>query len=112
MATPEAILELRENLGETIPEGGSEGDTLFTDERLGYYIDVNPDLDRATLQGWRAKVAALSNLVDTTEGNSQKKFSQLRSAALDMVKLYSRSSGGPTEGRTRIGRISRAGVEW
>jgi phage terminase small subunit len=112
MASPDDITKLRRVLGEQIPENGSEADTLFKDVDLSQLIDDAPDLDRAALDGWREKAAALSNLVDTTEGNSQKKFSQLLNNALNMVKAYSRSSTGPTEGRTRVGRIRRDPVKW
>lgn len=105
--------ELRQLLGETVPEGGTADDTMFSDEEIGnFLVRGDGDLDRAAYEGWRAKAAALSNLVDTTEGNSSRKFSQLLDNATDMVKLYQRSSSGPTEGRARIGRITRAGVEW
>lgn len=104
--------KLRQLLGETVPPGGSYNDTLFTDEEIDEFVDEAPDLERAAYEGWRVKAAKLSTLVDTTEGNSQKKFSQLLENALDMVKVYQRSAGGPTEGRTRIGRARRPGVEW
>ena len=104
--------KLRQLLGESIPKGGSESDTLFLDEEIQQYLDETPDVERAAYEGWRVKAARLSNLVDTTEGNEQKKFSQLLDNALDMTKLYLRSSSGATEGRTRIGRATRPGVEW
>lgn len=104
--------KLRQLLGESIPAGGAEEDTLFTDEEITEFISDTPNLERAAYEGWRVKAAKLSNLVDTTEGNSQKKFSQLKDNALDMVKLYQRATEGATEGRTRIGRIKRQGVEW
>jgi hypothetical protein len=110
MASPEDIARLRRLIGEKIPDGGSEVDTLFVE--LSDIIDAAPDMDRAALDGWREKAAALSNLVDTTEGNSQKKFSQLLDNALDMQKTWSRSSTGPTEGRARVGRIRREPVPW
>lgn len=111
--------KLRSLLGETIPDGGSDADTLFTDAEIDQFLadapvtpegDVN--VERAAYEGWRVKAARLSSLVDTTEGNAQRKFSQLLDNAMEMVKHYSRSSGGPTEGRTRIGRISRPAIEW
>jgi hypothetical protein len=108
MATADEVLRLRRLLGETIPSGGTEADTLFTDAELTQLIDDNPDMDRAAYEGWREKAASLSGLVDTTEGNAQRKMSQLLTHAQDMVKMYLRSSGGPTEGRTRIGRIVRS----
>jgi hypothetical protein len=104
--------ELRQLLGEDVPVGGTPDDTLFTDEEISDLETKYLDLERAAYQGWRVKAARLSSLVDTTEGNSQKKFSQLLDNAGDMIKLYARSSSGPTEGRTRIGRAVRPGVEW
>lgn len=109
--TPE--MRLRGLLGEDIPAGGTEADTLFTDLEISDLILEHPtNMDRAAYEGWRIKAARLSNLVDTTEGNSQRKFSDLLDNASDMIRLYLRSSSGPTEGRTRIGRIRRPGVEW
>lgn len=105
--------ELRQLLGEVVPEGGTPDDTMFSDADVENFLArAEGDLERAAYEGWRVKAAQLSNLVDTTEGNSSKKFSQLLSNADRMVKLYQRSSTGPTEGRTRVGRISRPGVEW
>lgn len=103
---------LRGLLGESIPDGGTAADTLFSNAEIEDLLGQFPDVERAAYEGWREKAAKLSNLVDTTEGNSQKKFSQLLANANDMVKIYARSTGGPTEGRTRIGRIRREPVEW
>jgi hypothetical protein len=107
-----SIQQLRSLLGEDIPEGGSAADTLFSDLEIQSYIDSTPNLDRAAYEGYRVKAARLGNLVDTTEGNSQKKFSQARASAIEMMKVYSKASGGPTEGRTRIGRIKRDPLQW
>lgn len=104
--------KLRQLLGEQVPASGSELDTLFTDEEIQDFLTEFPDMDRAAYEGWRAKAAKLSSLVDNTEGNVQRKFSQLLDNALDMTKMYYRSSGGPTEGRTRIGRAKRDPVQW
>lgn len=106
------VQKLRELLGETIPDGGTDTDTLFTTDEIQDLLDTNPDLDRAAYEGWRIKAARFANLVDTSEGNTARKFSQLRANAEEMVKLYLRSSSGPTEGRTRIGRIVRPAPEW
>ena len=100
-------LQLRRLLGEPIPDGGSEDDTLFSEDEIQSLLSSNPGIERAAFEGWRMKAAALTNLVDTTEGNAQRKFGQLLDNALDMVRLYQRSSTGATEGRTRIGHIKR-----
>lgn len=104
--------KLRQMLGEDIPTAGSAEDTLFTDEEVEEFILENPNLERAAYEGWRVKAARLSSLVDNTEGNIQRKFSQLLENAFDMIKMYKGSAEGPTEGRTRVGRATRPGVEW
>jgi hypothetical protein len=104
---------LRALLGEDVPPGGSVADTLFTNEEIQRFLTDNPgNIERAAYDGWRVKAARLSNLVDTTEGNVQRKFSQLSANAETMVKTYLHSVNGPTEGRTRVGRAVRPGVEW
>lgn len=103
---------LRALLGEDIPDGGAAADTLFKDEEIQEYLETTPSINRAALAGWRVKAARLSNLVDTTEGNVQRKFSQLAAAAYDAIKLYERSDDGPTEGRARVGRATRPPVQW
>ena len=103
-----AVEDLRLLLGEPIPDGGTEDDTMFTDLQIQSFLDdANGDEERAAYLGWRAKAAQAANWVDVTEGNASRKMSQIRQAALDMVALYSRSRAGPTEGRTRIGKIRR-----
>lgn len=103
---------LRQLLGEQYPDGGNASDTLFSDREIEDLLELHTDLERAAYEGWRVKAAKLSSLVDNTEGNVQRKFSQLLDNALDMLKEYRRSSAGPTEGRARVGRIVRPGVEW
>lgn len=104
---------LRALLGEDIPEDGSASDTLFTNAEIQSYLDANPgNIERAAYDGWRVKAARLANLVDTTEGNVQRKFSQLSTNAEAMVKVYLHAVDGPIEGRTRVGRAVRPGVEW
>lgn len=104
--------ELRQLLGEDIPEGGADTETLFSDVEIDDLLSKAPDVERAAYHGWRVKSARLSSLVDNTEGNVQRKFSQLLDNANTMVKMYQRSSTGATEGRTRVGRIRRPGVPW
>jgi len=99
--------QLRQLLGETIPEGGTDADTLFTDDEIQSYLDATSSVDRAAYEGWRVKAARLSNLVDVTEGNASRKMSDLHAQAMSMVRQFERATAGPTEGRTRIGRIRR-----
>lgn len=107
MATPEEVAQLRDLLGEAIPEGGTEADTLFTDEKLGLLLDNSPGLQRAALEGWRIKAAHFANLVNVTDGNASREMSDLLTNAEKMVRMWQRTPAGPTEGRTRIGRVVR-----
>lgn len=100
--------KLRALLGESIPDGGTAADTLFSDEEIETLLaDANDDLDRAAYEGWRQKAASLANLVNVTDGNASREMGKLLDNAEKMVRIYLRSSSGPTEGRTRIGRIVR-----
>lgn len=100
---------LRGLLGEPIPEGGSADETLFSDTEIqDLLIQAGGNLDRAAYEGWRNIAAHWAQLVNTADGNASRAMSDLHDHALKMVALYARSSSGPTEGRTRIGRITRA----
>lgn len=100
--------KLRNLLGEPIPENGSAADTLFTDEDITALLEeTNNNIDRAAYEGWRTKAAHYANLVDVTDGNASRAMSDLLDNADKMAKSYLRSSDGPTEGRTRVGRIIR-----
>jgi hypothetical protein len=100
MALPSETL--RSQLGERIPVGGTDADTMFTDAEI---IDLlsysNPELE-----GWRRKAAEFANLVDTTEGTSKRAMSQLHANALNQID---RLEGEIVEStvRTRSHRLSR-----
>lgn len=99
---------LRDLLGEPIPTAGTDADTLFNDEQIeGLLSDAGGDLDRAAYEGWRIKAAHFVSLVDVTDGNASRAMSDMLDHAERMIRMYFRSSSGPTEGRTRIGRIVR-----
>lgn len=113
MALLEESDRLRQLLGEEIPDGSDAGDTLFKDSEIEDFLErAGGNAERAAYEGWRVKAAKLSSLVDNTEGNVQRKFSQLLTNANIMIKVYAKASDGPTEGRTRVGRIRRGPVEW
>lgn len=80
---------LRSMLGEEIPAGGVEGDTLFTNEKVTDLLSsAGGDLDAAAVTGWQIKAAHYADLVDVAEGNSSRKMSDLHKNALAMVKYY------------------------
>jgi hypothetical protein len=100
--------KLRQLLGETTEVDGDPADTLFTDEEIAGLLDeADGNIERAAYEGWRAKAAKFANLVDVTEGNAARSMSDLHDHAVKMMSTYARASAGPTEGRTRIGRIRR-----
>jgi len=109
MAEVDQISELRDILGESIPEGGTERDTLFSDEKLGKWVDRYPtNMDAAAYVGWRVKMAHFSNLVNTSDGASSRALSDLFDHAEKMVAQYRRLAAGPAAGRSRVGKIIRS----
>jgi len=93
---------LRALLNDTDPDN-----YIVSDDQIDELLAESDDVERAALGGWRIKLAYYADLVDITEGNASRKQSQLYDHAERMVKIYSGTRGGPTEGRTRIGRIVR-----
>lgn len=99
--------ELRANLNERIEVGSTDTDTQFTDTELTLLLQATgDDLRIATYTGWMRKAAIYADLVDTAEGISVRKFSDLHKHALDQAKLYDGLSPA-VSGRTRVGRIVR-----
>lgn len=95
---------LRALLNDTDPD-----DPILSAEQITDLLTASDgDLERAAFDGWRIKAAYYADLVDVTEGNASRAMSDLHDHALLMMKTYERSRGGPTEGRTRIGRIVRS----
>jgi hypothetical protein len=97
---------LRTLLGESIPDGGTAADTLFTDEQITDLLARYGSPNDSLAEGWAIKAAALADLVDTTEGSSVRKMSQAHDAALKQVEIF--TDAGGVGGRTKIGRIVRS----
>lgn len=109
MATlAEEIAEARLLLGEPIPEGGTESDTLITDAQLTDWITDLPSLNAVLLRGWEVKRAHFASLVNVVDGASSREFEVLFERASQMVKTYSIAAEGPRSGRARVGRIVRS----
>lgn len=81
MATAEDVARLRRLTNEPT-------DTTYTNIILSAYIDAALTVELAASEVWLEKAAKYSALVDTTEGSSSRKMSQLRDAALKMAELY------------------------
>jgi hypothetical protein len=105
--------QVRLNAGETIPTGGSDSDTNFTDQQIADLLILNNNLvNRTTAAVWRAKAALFAGLVDVQEGNSSRKMSQAYETAQSQAKYWaSLPEGDPVMGRTRIG-VNRRSMPW
>lgn len=101
-----ALERLRLLIDDEMPIDGS--DPMFPDATLNDILEnAAGDPERAAAEAWMMKAAKYAGMVDVTEGNASRAMSDLHSHALAMVTRYQKSSSGPTEGRTRIGRIRR-----
>lgn len=107
MSTAEQISDLRVMLGETIAEGETEAETLFTDAQLTRWIEGTDNLEAAAAKGWQGKMANFANLVDVTDGAASRALSDLMENAKAMVAMYTKLSRGPVAGRARVGKIVR-----
>ena len=107
MAFAEDITALRLKIGETIPSGGTEADTLFTDAQITLWLNESSTPDGAVLSGWEAKLAALANLVSVTDGAASRELSDAFDHASETVAYYNKKTTGRS-GRARVGKIIRS----
>lgn len=101
---------LREKLGEIIPDGGDESESMFTNAQLDAMLTRADSLDHAILDGWETKMAHWANLVTVVDGASSRELTALMDHAEKMIKYYGgKVSLGPEaiNSRTRIGKIVR-----
>lgn len=71
------VAELRLQIGERVPSGGTAEDTLFTDDEIEMFISRGGGRYFFTLAyAWSAKAGILSELVDVVEDGSQRLLSQ------------------------------------
>lgn len=96
---------LRLYLGEVIPAGGSDQNTMFSTNDIETFLSQGGTVTGAAALGWMAKAGNLARLVDVSEGPSKRYLQQRHANALAMIEHYRTQAPG----RTRIGRISRAG---
>lgn len=87
-------------------------DSDFTDADLQAVLTEKSDnVNRAAAQVWRLKAAKMADMVNITEGNSSRAWSQAYKQALEMAKTFdsladgdSPSAGGPTARPRKIVR--------
>lgn len=80
MATAEDVARLRRLVNEPTTD-------TYDNITLSGYIDLNGIL-KAAAELWREKAAKYAELVDTTEGTSSRKMSQLRDSATKLAEHY------------------------
>ena len=79
MATPADVARLRRL-------ADAADTTAYPSQDLSDRIDRTLSVEAAAAEMWREKAAGYAALVDTTEGNSSRKLSQLQTNALAMAK--------------------------
>lgn len=105
--------QLRALLGEAIPVGGSDEDTMFTDEEIEDLLEKGGEaneefpLEAGAYYGWLEKMANFANLVTVNEGNASRELTELHRNAQRMVDRYIGYAVTPSRGRARLGRIGR-----
>jgi hypothetical protein len=113
MATAAQRTEIRLKLGEPIPEGGTDSDTLFSDVQVDNLVDKHGSVDEALGEGWQIKAGLLAGLVDVAEGGSKRNLSSLHQNALRMAEVYgfteATAPGG--QGHVRIRPLHRTGFQ-
>jgi len=80
---------VRLQCGESIPPGGSDADTMFTDDQIQTFLTMNNNsVNASTANAWRVKAAWFASQVDVVEGNSQRKMSQAYTQANSQAKYW------------------------
>lgn len=108
MLTPEQQLRLL--VGERIPPGGSETDTLFSDEELSIILNRHEDnLTAAAAEAWAIKAAEFAVLIDISEEGSERRLSQRYRHAMLQLSYYSELVAADKEALLEAARRSVVG---
>jgi hypothetical protein len=93
-------------LGEAIPDGGSDADTLFSHADVTALLARSSgDVRAAAVEGWSIKAAHYAKQVDVSDGTDTRQMSQLHRQA---VTEWQRWSGAVSPaGRTRVHQLKR-----
>lgn len=115
MTTWDDTLRLRSYLGEEIPSGGSDADTLFTDDEIADVLTFKGvgssdvvNMYSATAEGWERKAGKLSDLVNVVQGGATRSMSEAYDHAKDRAEYFHGLASG--RGSPRSGRIVRPGT--
>src|SRR5215471_3031392 len=80
---------LRARIGEDIPVGGADTDTLFKDTEIAALVAQWGSANHAVARAWEIKAARLADLVDITEGSTSRRMSKAFDHAMAMARAYS-----------------------
>jgi hypothetical protein len=104
-------LYLRQLIGESLPPGGNEEDTFFTDEEITAMLERNNSVvQAAAAEGWAMKAADYVQFVDVEESGSVRRMSQLYRQAYQMATYYAlkADAANGTSGAPRVvGRVAQ-----
>lgn len=82
MATPEEIEIVRDMINTT------EDDTVWTEEKIGMYIDLHTNLNKAAGNIWLVKAGSFAQMVNVSESGSSRSLGSLHANALALSKYY------------------------
>lgn len=106
---------LRAYLGERIPQGGSDDDTLFAADEIEdlinnfqYPLVGNEGLYLAAAEGWERKASYYANMADHEQGGAKDALSQLKQNATSQADRY--RSLAYDRRTPRVGKIVRPGT--
>lgn len=103
---------LRAYLGERIPAGGDEADTLFTENEITdlrlYFSGPDANMYLAAAEGWSRKAAIYADLADQMTAGTNEALGTLHGHALKQVDFYFGLAAGRRQ--ARVGRIRRPGT--
>lgn len=99
---------VRALVGELIPTGKTDADTMFSDDEIDDLLEEgHDDVNSAAYFGWREKAATYASMVNVNEGNAARELSDLHRQALRMMDRFVGYVDTPSRGRARMGKIVR-----
>lgn len=87
--TASQLTRLRRRIGDSIPSGGNDSDTAFTDAELSdIWDEALGDMDTATLYALQSLLSDAARLSDYTAGQTSEKRSQVFENLRKMVEYW------------------------
>lgn len=99
---------LRQMLGESVPDGATDKDTLFSDEEIDDFLERGTSLDHSAYLGWVAKAADFANMANTQEGQTRLDLGGLSAHANERIKHFEAAAGlGSSDRSVKIRTLRR-----